>query len=1483
MFDIVNPLQSTSYTNKDFTSIYTELLDLTKELASTWDPSISNESDPGVILLKLNAIIGDKLSYNSDTNVLELFPLSVTQEKNARQLFEQLGYYMHWYKAATTNIAITWIGTKNSTTEYTIPAFTMVSDFNNTITYTLIGPVDNTDINTFEVGDQKLKLDGSTTSFKAIQGIPVQYTINGERLITINNLDNENRLYFPTLDIAENGIFITNANANNYTDWKKKDNLLVQSVSSDNLFYKFGVTQDTSTCYIEFPENAEEIFKNGIYITYIKTLGAEGNVSYKTIEKFYNEISPVEDDSVVFNTNNIRMLNYSSAINGENTQTINSAYKGYKSTVGIFETLITLRDYIGYILNSGLVSNGFVCDRTNDVQCTYNIMTEANDIDQLVTVVENGSDNKPLLTAFDLKLYLLQLPTSEMNTATTYSSTFDIISEAKQENIRTYIDDVKCISHDYAHILPITSTRSHFCYFKNKYPISCRIVTQYQLTNTAANEVVTNVRRALYETLNAQEVSFGEEVPTELIYNTIIGADERIKTVMLDNIEYTTYAVCYVDTLDTFIEVEISSDDANPITVIKNKSANFNVQVNEEIFTEKIGVGNYSSYQFIYDSANSTWRLNDEIVDIAEYGITIVGTPVQDDSIIVGISLKTQLREEVFVKSVLAGTTQFLIEDEEYDYKLDQICQEESEGEIEAIKTNTDIMFFDFDSGSSSITSESTVTLRNNETIQLYSPNLINGTTYSTYVKFEYRLNNPLKADEDYQLGSNEYFIMYWKESQTDNYYKYAIYGQGNILKLTAFDLPMNDGSSNIGKELVNYMTNTGTEADPIYYTDSNLDNRMTYAISQEVATITESNNTLSTTKTITIRKINQIVLTASDSYCYWILNQKSENSGNQETYRLFEVGEYSKILNSGEYFIYTDSTLTNLTILGAGTLIQRSDTTYVWEVQVKDAASIIENGISAFTESDWFKIAPSDATLSLTEQYYFNIGPGSEFKLRLSRNLKEYCIVQQLSSYPIEIYPDIWFSKVTGVGQFTFTYDGTNWYYDSQNIGNDISIYGINYVDASPSSGDTLVIGVFPYLVKICSEGVYIPDVASDPANPVWLPISLKDFDISYKEANATAFTPVASLNLTSSDYSWTARSLLALNTSNIQEQILLGGQSIECTLHNLYYNKEDITISSSSMCYFTIDDVDYSFTYDSNIDAGNIIFNLNEEELTINGELINYTENSTGTVEITLTNIMTIEGANLNTTPTGLNDFSIYPTTVMSSFDLNIDGGQKYSTYTVNNNLEIEYLKFYVYGKTISNSTQVHIAEDGELDLEFLANVPTGNVIEIPFKLPDGRYILPLIVGSEDLETGFLHVNLDGQPLSLISDESVTNFNKKQKYFVYFEIDDSTSNAISQAHTLHLEVNSNIGKNVPVILSNVYKFTLKEGLTEYQGRKMLKLLTMWDRDNLYNYIYKVDEDEEISDPLAGKSFFLSNHIYNAYTIAQMMNNTDISILGKR
>ena len=105
MAEYKNDLSNLSYTNKDFSAIYPELLDIVKKLSYKWDPTISDESDPGVVLLKLNALMTDKLNYNIDKNILELFPSSVTQYQNAREIFDQCGYTMRYYNSASVNVS----------------------------------------------------------------------------------------------------------------------------------------------------------------------------------------------------------------------------------------------------------------------------------------------------------------------------------------------------------------------------------------------------------------------------------------------------------------------------------------------------------------------------------------------------------------------------------------------------------------------------------------------------------------------------------------------------------------------------------------------------------------------------------------------------------------------------------------------------------------------------------------------------------------------------------------------------------------------------------------------------------------------------------------------------------------------------------------------------------------------------------------------------------------------------------------------------------------------------------------------------------------------------------------------------------------------------------------------------------------------------------------------------------------------------------
>lgn len=898
MSDIVNPLQNTSYTNRDFESIYPELLDVVKSLTDKWDPSISNESDPGVVLLKLNALIADKCNYNIDKNVLETFPLSVTQPQNARQLFEQLGYYMHWFQGATTQLTLSWIDTENMNpnVSYTIPRFTMFSDYDNTVVYSILNPV-------------ILPTDGSSITVDAIQGIAIQYDINGETLITSANLDSQNRLYFNYVDVAENGIFINNSGQENTTSWIRKDNLIIED--SGNTFYKFGVSQDGMSCYVEFPDDVESVFQDGINLTYIRTDGESGNVGAGVIEKFYNDFSP-EGSDVVLNADNVKVVNYNSAYNGTNAESINDAYRGYKSTVGTFKTLVTLRDYINAIINTKEVSNGFVCDRRNDVQDSYKIMTTVNDVEQAVPQVarEGGT---PLLNAFDLKLYLLKKATL-LSTRADYETTFELIPSSETGVIKALIEEEKSLQHDYKDI-----EADKLCMVIDKYPIKCNITSQYSLTSAQADEIRENVKLALYKNLNSSKVNFGEEADYDTVYSIIKNADERIKNVILDRFEYESYGIFW--------------KDGDPSTTPPTPAH----------FEEK--------------------ALNDSSPEMES------------------------VRKDIYAKSVLAGNTQLLVPDDVFKYRLNQTIKSSHgiEEDIARITTNVTIAIDNLNP---------TYTLRNNESIQIYSPNLINQSTYSNYVKMDGFLRQDLaniSKDADYQLGEQEYLAFYWKDTDSQyEPYQYKMYGKGNIIK-PSFILERQYFNSESVTQTTSFLfDNVLHRTGDVWVADSINDQGLTISQSAEIDSIVEEHHVLAGSRSLSTRVVNQLTLNTNQYYCYWILNEEVNGY-----YQLFS-GNYSKppvgnddipstyeyILGTGEYFFYTDANKTVLNILGAGTKLTRT-ATYAqpaWKCAVMDYEKIMQEGIDAL--QNYWVLVPESSSLNIIENQFITLGAGNIIQL---------------------------------------------------------------------------------------------------------------------------------------------------------------------------------------------------------------------------------------------------------------------------------------------------------------------------------------------------------------------------------------------------------------------------------------------------------------------------------------------------------------------
>ena len=128
-------ISNKSYINKDFQTIYPELVQYTQTLTKKWDPETTNESDPLLVLLKETAFLGDKLSYNTDKNILEAYIPSATQETSFRNILETNGYTMKYYQSATTEISVAYTGSdlnENQTIVFK-PFETQFTDIDNSV------------------------------------------------------------------------------------------------------------------------------------------------------------------------------------------------------------------------------------------------------------------------------------------------------------------------------------------------------------------------------------------------------------------------------------------------------------------------------------------------------------------------------------------------------------------------------------------------------------------------------------------------------------------------------------------------------------------------------------------------------------------------------------------------------------------------------------------------------------------------------------------------------------------------------------------------------------------------------------------------------------------------------------------------------------------------------------------------------------------------------------------------------------------------------------------------------------------------------------------------------------------------------------------------------------------------------------------------------------------------------------------------------
>ena len=556
-FNIDNYISNLAYINKDFNSTWEEILETVPKLTDKWVPSEANESDPLVVLLKELGIVTDKLNYNIDKNILETFPDLLTQLRAAYSVFSSMGYVPQWYRSALLNVALIYNGGAGSTgssslgeaagKEFKLKKFTEVCDTNTNIVYTLLK--DTTFILGTPSQDQVLAMEGTINDL----------TVNGNTLIDVDYLDNQNRLYFLQPNIAQNGIFISeddsfekiNVEDANYDSedttydgfnesgtWQRVTNIY-QHLPGSKVF-QFGIDPSTGSAYIQFPEDIGNLIQNGIYIKYILSSGESGNIKARTLSKFVNAPSiSIDDTDHTITDENFTINNAYSTQNGRDPETIKEMQSNYQKVVGTFNTLVTLKDYENYLYNEEdevgkpIVSNIKVSDRTCDLYSSYRVrtLTTSSDV-KTVTVQTNDA-----LTAYDLRLYPLK-PVLSVIDYDTFKQTFDYVEddtiEGLDKNFISGLEDAifqaKTILHDF-------KKPSGVPIFLN-YELTGEIYLHKSLSKAEAVEVRNNVVQAIYKNFNARKLTFGKEIDYSEVVDVIKASDPRIQYVALRPIEY---------------------------------------------------------------------------------------------------------------------------------------------------------------------------------------------------------------------------------------------------------------------------------------------------------------------------------------------------------------------------------------------------------------------------------------------------------------------------------------------------------------------------------------------------------------------------------------------------------------------------------------------------------------------------------------------------------------------------------------------------------------------------------------------------------------------------------------------------------------------------------------------------------------------------------------------------------------------------------
>lgn len=500
------------FKNKDFIDSYEELLELTRTLTNKWDPTTSSEADPGVVTLKLMAMLDDRQNYKKDIAESQAYPDTVFDRQTAFDLLQMLGYVLKEQKSAVGYVEAKKV--VPAETAIILPAFTPITNADKTLYYFTVA--DTIFENLAQAPDTKTK------NVRVMEGSPFAIEKEGIDEFTIKDIDESGRFFLQKSGLAVNGVFIgikeldtNNEVVYNYSKW--------QNVESSVLYPKglffFVLSNTEGENYIKFPSNFVELIGDDVFkVQATYSAGGDGNCLKGTLTNLQGS-----DDLEGF-----IIRQYFDITTGENQETIKQGFQNYYNSMEIFNTIVTafdLNSAIKVALNTGTVSSSITAQRM------FSNSYSRTAIDRQQKIIANYNGQPYPHYTFDTSEPDRQVDVLCLKPTVEYENGFEIVAEDStiESEIKSQLDAAKTLAAD-IHL-------SEDNYVRADADISGVVYTNID-TKAQANEILSNIKTALKSKYRAENLTFGKQLDQQEVMETIQKADARILNSAISPITY---------------------------------------------------------------------------------------------------------------------------------------------------------------------------------------------------------------------------------------------------------------------------------------------------------------------------------------------------------------------------------------------------------------------------------------------------------------------------------------------------------------------------------------------------------------------------------------------------------------------------------------------------------------------------------------------------------------------------------------------------------------------------------------------------------------------------------------------------------------------------------------------------------------------------------------------------------------------------------